>query len=134
MEYADDIQSASAAVQNLLLAAHHLGLGGCWICHLPPKKQLRKLLGIPDIFSPVAYVLIGHLSRPPEEMPRKYKADEIVCFNTFSSGIAIEEKSRIKMAAERILMRFYYLLPTWKTFEGQWEQIIKPHKNSRQPF
>jgi hypothetical protein len=46
-EYQDWLQSGAAATQNLLLAAHALGLGTCWMCHLPPRKHLRTLLGVP---------------------------------------------------------------------------------------
>ena len=43
-EYKDYIQSAAACIQNMLLAAHSLGIGSCWTCHLPRKKELQKLL------------------------------------------------------------------------------------------
>ena len=42
LEYRDYIQSASAAIQNMLLAATSLGVGSCWICQLPLKSTLRR--------------------------------------------------------------------------------------------
>jgi len=50
-EYADDVQSAAAAIQNMLLKIHDLGLSACWTCHLPSRKQLRKIFNIPKIIS-----------------------------------------------------------------------------------
>src|SRR3989338_2346758 len=56
LEYQDWLQSASGAIQNMLLTIHNLGLGGCWICHLPRKKSLKKILNIKSPYSPVAYL------------------------------------------------------------------------------
>jgi len=112
-EYADYIQSASAAIQNLLLTVHYLGLGACWICHLPPKRQLRKLFKIPGYLSPIAYIIVGYKKNEPVERPRKYSLEEIVSFNTFSSGDSSEKTSRLKLFILRILVRFYYLVPVF---------------------
>jgi len=43
LEYQDHIQSASAAIQNLILAASDRGLGSCWVCQLPKKKELKEI-------------------------------------------------------------------------------------------
>ena len=45
-EYKDHIQSAGAAIENLLLKATELGLGTCWICKLPTQKKMHKLFNI----------------------------------------------------------------------------------------
>lgn len=42
-----DIQSVAAAIQNLLLAAHAKGIGGCWMtgpAHL--EKEINELVGV----------------------------------------------------------------------------------------
>jgi len=59
-EYQDHIQSAAAAIQNILLSAHQYNLGTCWICHLPLKKKLKKLLEIDKYLDPIAYIVMGH--------------------------------------------------------------------------
>lgn len=41
-EYNDYIQSAAAAIENLILAATYYELSSCWLCHLPTKRQLKK--------------------------------------------------------------------------------------------
>jgi len=59
----------AAAIENLLLAAHCLGLGSCWIGIYPREPRvrfLRDLLGIPDHVIPVAVAAIGY---PAEEKP-----------------------------------------------------------------
>lgn len=57
------ISDCSAAIQNILLAAHGIGLGTVW-CGLYPKPQLMdpmsKLLGLPSSIIPVGLVVVGH--------------------------------------------------------------------------
>ena len=38
----DYIQSAAAAIENMLLYITSVGLGGCWICGLPRASVLKK--------------------------------------------------------------------------------------------
>ncbi|HEX54915.1 MAG TPA: hypothetical protein ENF49_02175, partial [Candidatus Altiarchaeales archaeon] len=47
LEYMDYIQSAAAGIQNILLVAHSLGIGTCWVCHLPSKNEIREMFDIP---------------------------------------------------------------------------------------
>ncbi|MGW8314192.1 MAG: nitroreductase family protein [Bacteroidales bacterium] len=58
------------ATQNLLLAAHALGLGGCWAGLHPRegrKQAIASLLGLPDHIQPFALVALGY---PSEQRPR----------------------------------------------------------------
>lgn len=58
------------ATQNLLLAAHALGLGGCWVGLHPRegrKKDMASLLGLPDHIQPFALVALGY---PEEQKPK----------------------------------------------------------------
>jgi nitroreductase len=60
------LQDCSAAIENLLLAAHILGLGACWLGIHPREDRVRKvreLLSLPPSVIPVACVSIG---RPGE--------------------------------------------------------------------
>lgn len=57
------LQDCSAAIENLLLCAHILGLGACWIGVHPNEAQitqLRKILSLPASVVPVACISIGH--------------------------------------------------------------------------
>ena len=52
------VQDCAAATQNLLLAAHALGLGSVWVGVYPREERmqpLRKLLGIPERISPLPF-------------------------------------------------------------------------------
>jgi nitroreductase len=61
------LQDCSAAMENLLLGVHALGLGACWLGIHPREDRLRKIkeiLQLPASVIPVAGVAIG---RPGEE-------------------------------------------------------------------
>ena len=65
----------AAATQNLLLAAHALGLGAVWTGLHPEQERVdgfRKLLGLPDHVVPLVLVPIGH---PDEEGGRADRFD-----------------------------------------------------------
>ena len=57
------LQDCAAAIENLLLAAHILGLGSCWMGVHPRKqriKNLKEILSLPASVIPVACIAIGH--------------------------------------------------------------------------
>ena len=65
------VQDCSAAVQNLLLAAHAMGLGAVWTGVYPMEsrvKGFRGLFDLPDPVIPLALVVIGH---PDQQLPSK---------------------------------------------------------------
>jgi nitroreductase len=56
-----NLESASAAMENLLLAATALGLGTCWMTGpLRDEKALRRILSIPDTKELVAVTPLGY--------------------------------------------------------------------------
>lgn len=61
------------AVQNLLLAAHGLGLGAVLTTlHLPHEREIKDLLGIPPRVATAALIPVGHPRRrhgPPRRIP-----------------------------------------------------------------
>lgn len=113
-EYRDDIQSAAAAIQNMLLYAHALNLGACWINHLPTKKQLKKLLSINKNFDPIGAVIVGYAADKLKEAPRKGKVDGYISFNKFDFKIKSDkklDKDPRKSYSRRIVRKIYYRLP-----------------------
>jgi nitroreductase len=69
----------SAATQNLLLAAHALGLGGVWVGIHPVEarvKELSQLLGLPSYVMPLCLTAIGHPAEPLSQVDR-YIAERI---------------------------------------------------------
>jgi nitroreductase len=68
-------QDCAAATQNLLLAAHSLGLGAVWLGVHPREKRvngMRELLNLPGYLVPFALISIGH---PAEEFPPSNRYD-----------------------------------------------------------
>ena len=54
-------QSVSAACQNMLLAAHALGLGSLWIgASLAVEEQIKSMLGVPDDIKMMSVIAIGY--------------------------------------------------------------------------
>jgi nitroreductase len=67
------LQDCSAAIENLLLAAHVLGLGACWLGVHPREQRmsaLTKLLSLPPSAIPVACIAIGHPAEAKEPRTR----------------------------------------------------------------
>lgn len=57
------IEDCSAAIQNILLAAHGIGLGAVW-CGLYPvthlTKEVKRVCSLPNHIVPVGMVVLGH--------------------------------------------------------------------------
>lgn len=61
-----DLQSVGAAVQVLLVAAHLLGYGACWMCApVLAAHRLEALLGAEEPAHLVALVAVGVAAGPP---------------------------------------------------------------------
>ncbi len=58
------IQDTAAAIENMLLTAHSLGLGTCWIGSFE-DDEVKKILSIPQKLKPVALISVG--------FPREYE-------------------------------------------------------------
>lgn len=109
-EYNDYIQSASACIENMLLMAHSLSVGTCWVNFLPSKFRLRKLLNIPSGYDPIALISLGYYEQKINERPRKYDAKDIIYWNKFES-IQESEGNMFKLRLKRIMRKVYFLLP-----------------------
>ncbi len=67
------VQDCAASTQNILLAAHDLGLGAVWTGIHPREDRvagLRALLGLPGTIMPLSLVLIGIPAEHPEPEDR----------------------------------------------------------------
>ena len=111
LEYQDHIQSAAASIQNLLLAAYDQGLGSCWICHLPNKKELKKIFNIPATFTPIAYIALGYPAQEPITIPRRYELNQIIGRNQFPASPTTSISTK-KLLIKRALRKRYFSLPT----------------------
>jgi nitroreductase len=73
------LQDCSAAIENLLLCAHVLGLGACWLGVHPREQRLRTLsetLCLPTSVVPVACVAVGFPGEQKEARTR-FKAEYV---------------------------------------------------------
>ena len=71
------LYDGSLVMANLMLAAHSLGLGSCWIhraketFEMPEGKAILKKLGIEGDYEGIGNCVIGYADVVPEKKPRK---------------------------------------------------------------
>lgn len=79
------IQDVSAASENLLLAAHAMGLGAVW-CGIYPQMsrvdQFSEMLHLPENIIPMACICIGYPSG--ETTPKDKWQPEYIHYNTWN--------------------------------------------------
>ena len=73
------VRAQSLATQNILLAAHALGLGAVWLGVYPDQTRmdgLRRLVCLPEPVDPLSLIPVGY---PAEEVPAvdRYNTDRI---------------------------------------------------------
>ena len=62
-------QSTAMAGQNLLLAAHSVGLGACWMCApLFAPEVIRAALDLPDDWQPQGVITLGYPAETKSKM------------------------------------------------------------------
>ncbi|MHA1481661.1 MAG: nitroreductase family protein [Candidatus Thorarchaeota archaeon] len=69
----------SAATENILLAAHSLGLGTVWTGVYPKQERIdryKRLLNIPENIVPIAFIPVGYPAEEPNKENR-FKKDRI---------------------------------------------------------
>lgn len=64
------IQDAGASVQNMLLAAHSLGLGTCWVGAFD-DKAVHEIMALEKHLWPVAIIPIGYPEKDAKERPKR---------------------------------------------------------------
>ena len=69
------VQDCSAATQNLLLAAHDLGLGAVWLGIYPREERVAdvsRVLGLPNAIVPLCLISIGYPADKLERPETRY--------------------------------------------------------------
>lgn len=62
--YLKHVQAIGAAIQNMLLTAHELGLGTCWIGEiLKNEDKVKELIGISSEMQLMAIISVGYPSK-----------------------------------------------------------------------
>jgi nitroreductase len=70
------IQDATAAVQNILLATHTLGLGACWVGAFD-ERRVSEILELPDGVIPIAMIAIGYPKTIPPN-PGRIEVEKLI--------------------------------------------------------
>ncbi|MCM1029129.1 MAG: nitroreductase family protein [Pseudoflavonifractor sp.] len=81
------IQDCSAATENILLAAHSMGLGAVWCGVYPMEERVEavsKALGLPAYIIPLNVVTLGHPDGTIE--PKDKWNPEAIHFNAWSAA------------------------------------------------
>lgn len=108
----DHIQSGAAFIATFQLLAHSVGVGSCWIGHLPNKGELHRMFGLHPAYEAVALVTYGYYRGKVKMLPRKREASEVIMHERF-------EASKLKLKPPRrtfvrtVGRRIYYLLPAF---------------------
>lgn len=79
------IQNSSAAIENMLLAAHAQGLGACWVGACDEDK-VRRAVNIPDNIRVMGIIPIGYSDEEPR-MPDKYPLTDVVFIDSWGNRI-----------------------------------------------
>lgn len=80
-------QDTSAAIQNMLLAAHSLGLGTCWVAVYSTKdrdleNKVREVIELPEDRRAMAIIAMGYPDYQPAEKKLR-SLDEVVHWEKF---------------------------------------------------
>lgn len=73
------VQDCSAATENILLAAHAVGLGAVWCGCYPISERVElvsNLMAMPDSIIPLSVVMLGY-PNGPQTPKEKYKAENV---------------------------------------------------------
>ena len=82
------IQDCSAATENILLAAHALGLGAVWTGTYPNDERVAAVadvLKLPETIIPLCTIVIGYPSEQPQ--PKDKWNPENVSYNEYGGKI-----------------------------------------------
>src|SRR3989338_5866600 len=79
------IQNCAAACQNIILAAHQLNLGTCWVGAFD-ENALKRACGISDEGRAQAIITVGHPAEEPPE-PTHLKMETVVYLENWGSKI-----------------------------------------------
>ena len=69
------------AMDHLILAAHNLGLGTCWVGAFNPEAA-SEVLNLPEDIVPIAFTPLGYPDKEPREKVRK-TLDELVMYENW---------------------------------------------------
>ncbi len=124
-EYWDHVQSAAAFINTFTLVAHSVGIGTCWVAHLPLRREMKRIFGIDKCYDPIALVSFGYYRKGTKLLPRRREAARIISKNSFRFSESVAGSARSHFS-RRILRRFYYLSPPF--LRKKMRRFTLPHE------
>jgi len=112
------VQDCAAAIENMLLAAHALEVGGVWIGAFDEEK-LKFLLGMPPEARPQAVLAFGYPSEAPDQKIIR-ELNMVTFFNSY--GMKIKNFSRL---VNDYSLDWQQRINTARTFIGQMKEKSK---------
>jgi len=94
-DYKDWEITTSLAIENMLLTAHDLGLGACYVTtfthhekHKEDRKKLMEALNLPENIELIALISVGY-PNPSEKIEKKElrDIDEIIHYNKWRTNV-----------------------------------------------
>lgn len=132
------VQNCAAAIENMLLEAHSLGLGSRWIGGFD-EEVVKSLLSIPEEIRPQAIIAFGYPKEIPDKPP-KYPLENIVYFHRWRNRIRDPAKymndiatilaRKVESASETIKSATEFVVDKSKELVGKKE---KTEEKSKEP-
>jgi SAM-dependent methyltransferase len=79
-----NIQSASALIQNMSLAAQVLGLGTFWITQTGDSEKVREIVGLPIDRMVIAVLALGYPKVLPKKGPKRRPLGQVTHYNHYA--------------------------------------------------
>lgn len=89
------IQNCAAAIENMLLAAHSLGLGSCWVGAFD-EDMLKRAIGCTERVRPQAVITIGYADEKVPE-PDEYTLENVAYLEKWKAGCTVIKEPDIVM-------------------------------------
>ena len=76
---------AAIVTTHMMLAAHNIGVGCCWVMHFNPAS-MRETFNIPENYEPTALLVMGYPSEEAKPLDMHFKSrpmEEVVFYDSF---------------------------------------------------
>lgn len=77
------VEDGSIAAYSMLLAAHAVGLGGCWLNPSASEEEVKEILGIPKEVRLISVISLGYPAEAPSSTRKELK--DITFTNRYGS-------------------------------------------------
>ncbi len=79
-----NVQSASAMIENMSLAAHVLGLGTFWITQMGDREKVREIVGLPYDRLVIAVLAVGYPKFAAKAGPKRRPLSVVAHYNHYT--------------------------------------------------